>query len=91
MKTSILKAFVLPVAAFALASAGAVSTSTAKESKADVAVRAYIHNPAMPDGCEEVFDTNCDPGTGPTCLSGANITAYGKDLDGSCNVQLHRN
>jgi hypothetical protein len=88
MKTTIFKALVLPVAAFVLASAGAVSTNTAKESKADVLITAYIHNPAV-DDCQAV-QVNCSPGAGPTCLSGS-FTAYGKESPDSCTLQLHRN
>lgn len=87
MKSIILKALVLPVAAFALASAGAVSTNTAKESKADVLIQAYIHNPTVND-CSPV-QVNCSPGAGPACLS-SGFTAYGKNSV-DCNQQLHRN
>ena len=38
MKTTILRAFMLPIAAFALASAGAVSTNTSDVSKTDVLI-----------------------------------------------------
>ena len=88
MKTIILRAFVLPVAAFALASAGAVSTNTAKVSKADVLITAYIHNPAE-ENCEAV-QVNCSPGAGPACVS-AGFTAYGKESQNSCTLTLHRN
>lgn len=89
MKTNILRALVLPVAAFALASAGAVSTNTAKESKVNLAVDAYIHNPSE-DDCEKV-DVDCNLGGGPACLSGS-FTAYGKASETSpCVEQLHRN
>jgi hypothetical protein len=87
MKTIILRAFVLPVAAFALASAGAVSTNTAKESKAKVLITAYIHNPAV-DDCKPV-QVNCNTASGPTCLSGS-FTAYGGTKE-SCIQQLYRN
>jgi len=86
MKTILLRAFVLPVAAFALASAGAVSTSTSDVSKADVLITAYIHNPAV-DSCKEV-QVNCATGGGPVCLSGS-FTAYGGTKE-SCVEQLHR-
>jgi uncharacterized membrane protein len=88
MKTTILRAFVLPVAAFALASAGAVSTNTSDESKADVLIPAYIHDPAI-NSCKEV-QVDCSPGAGPTCLSGS-FTAYAKEAPNSCTMQLHRN
>lgn len=88
MKTTILRAFMLPIAAFALASAGAVSTNTSEVSKADVLIPAFIHNPSVND-CQEVPDVNCSPGSGPACLSGG-YTAYGGSKT-SCNQQLHRN
>lgn len=87
MKTNILRALVLPVAAFALASAGAVSTNTAKESKANLSIQAYIHNPSV-DDCDPVT-VECTPGNGPTCLSGT-FTAYGESPEG-CTEQLKRN
>lgn len=86
MKTIILRAFVLPVAAFALASAGAVSTNTSNVSKTAVLITAYIHNPAE-DDCKEV-QVNCAPGGGPACLSGS-FTAYGGNKQ-SCIQQLRR-
>ncbi|WP_264564388.1 DUF6520 family protein [Flavobacterium sp. N3904] len=88
MKTSILRAFVLPMAAFALASAGAVSTNTSNVSKADVLIPAFIHSPTAND-CLKVPDVNCSPGAGPACLS-SGVTAYGGSQT-SCNQQLHRN
>ncbi|MNS50997.1 hypothetical protein D3C72_836600 [compost metagenome] len=88
MKTIILRAFVLPVAAFALASAGAVSTNTSDESKADVVMTAYIHDPAI-NSCKEV-QVDCSAGNGPACLSGS-FTAYGKEAPNSCTLTLHRN
>jgi hypothetical protein len=89
MKSIILKALVLPVAAFALASAGAISTNTAKESKADVYYLGYIHNPTK-DDCEDV-DVNCSPGGGPACLSTSGFTAFDMNAAGKCINQLHRN
>jgi hypothetical protein len=89
MKTNILRALVLPVAAFALASAGAVSTNTAKVSKTNLSIQAYIHNPSV-DDCEEVT-VECSPGNGPACLSGS-FTAYGKASETSpCVERLQRN
>ena len=81
MKSIILKALVLPVAAFALASAGAISTNTAKESKADVFLAAYIHNPGVND-CAPV-QVNCSSGPGLACLS-SGFTAYAKNAAGKC-------
>jgi len=88
MKTAILKMFVLPVAAFALASAGAVSTNTAGDSKTAALITAYIHDPAI-NSCKPV-QVDCSPGGGPTCLSGS-FTAFGQGPQNSCNEQLHRN
>lgn len=86
MKTIILRAFVLPVAAFALASAGAVSTNTSNVSKTAVLITAYIHNPAV-DDCQEVT-VNCAPSGSSACLSGS-FTAFGGSKT-SCNQQLRR-
>lgn len=87
MKITILRAFVLPVAAFALVSAGAVSTNTSGESKANVLMTAYIHDPAI-NSCKPV-QVDCSAGGGPTCLSGS-FTAFGQGPQNSCNEQLHR-
>lgn len=87
MKTTILKMFALPVAAFALASAGAVSTNESSKSKTDTLITAYIHNPSVND-CAPV-NVECSTGNGPACLS-SGLTAYGKNNAG-CFVQLHRN
>lgn len=88
MKTSILRMFALPLAAFALASAGAVSTNESSKSKTSVSVTPYIHTPAD-DSCLAV-DVNCSPGGGQACeYSG--FTAYGKPTAGACNQTLHRN
>jgi hypothetical protein len=88
MKTTVLKMFVLPLAAFALASAGAVSTNTAGKSKTDALITAYIHDPAV-NSCKEV-QVDCSPNSGPTCLSGS-FTAFAKESANSCTLQLHRN
>lgn len=88
MKSIILKALVLPVAAFALASAGAISTNTAKESKTDVFLQGYIHNPSI-DDCDPV-QVNCSTSPGPACLS-SGFTAYTKNAAGKCVNQLYRN
>lgn len=77
MKT-ILKAMVLPVAAFALASAGAISTSESTISKtAKPPITAYIHDP-LEESCKAV-NVNCNTVQGPTCtytLSGNTWTAF---------------
>lgn len=78
----------LPVAAFALASAGALSTSDAHESKAKgTLITAYIHDPGLND-CKPV-QVDCIVGNGQACLSGS-WTAFGKDTPATCNQQLRR-
>lgn len=70
MKTRIIKLFMLPIAAFALASAAAVTTDTSRESKAKAApMTAYIHNPNI-TSCLEV-KVDCESGIGLECVSGA--------------------
>ncbi|PKB18055.1 DUF6520 family protein [Flavobacterium sp. 5] len=88
MKTNLLKMFVLPLAAFALASAGAVSTNVSSKSKTALPIVAYIHNPSVND-CDEV-EVECSPGTGAACLS-SGFTAYAKNAQGKCVAQLHYN
>lgn len=87
MKSTILKAFALPVAAFALASAGAVSTTDAGISKTATLVPAYIYND-ITEECEDA-DVQCEPGTGQLCLS-SGVEAFGKNEAGDCVVQLRR-
>ncbi|WP_432670494.1 hypothetical protein [Flavobacterium sp. SM2513] len=87
MKINFLKLFMLPLAAFTLASAAAVSTDVSHKSKTAAArMTAYIHNPTIND-CYEV-QVECEPGVGESCLIGS-WTAYGPDGFG-CNLQLKR-
>lgn len=88
MKTTILRMFALPLAAFALASAGAIGTNESSKSKTALPIVAYIHNPSVND-CEEV-EVDCSPGAGPACLS-SGFTAYAKNSQGKCTSQLHYN
>jgi hypothetical protein len=88
MKTRIFKVLMLPVAAFALASAGAVTTNASRESKGEgKLMTAYIHNPTIND-CVQV-QVDCVPGGGQACLSGS-WTAFGKDTPVTCNLQLRK-
>jgi hypothetical protein len=89
MKSTFLKMFALPLAAFALASAGAISTNESSKSKTASPMTAYIHNPAV-NSCQDVT-VDCDPGSGPTCLSLSSFEAFSKDDEGNCVIQLHRN
>lgn len=87
MKMRIFKLFMLPIAAFTLASAAAVSTDNSHKSKATYAMTAYIHDPNI-NSCKEVT-VDCIVGAGQTCLSGS-WTAFGKDTPVTCNQQLKR-
>jgi hypothetical protein len=72
MKT-FFKALLLPVAAFALASAGAVGTNEANISKAaKPPITAFIHDP-LQSSCRSVT-VSCNTVSGPTCtyVQGAN-------------------
>jgi len=67
MKTNFFKALVLPIAAFALASAGAVTTDRSSVSKADdVLITGYIHQ-TSPTSCDAV-EVNCNPDGGQPCM-----------------------
>ncbi|SHL43297.1 DUF6520 family protein [Flavobacterium chilense] len=91
---TIVKALVLPIAAFALASAGAVSTNVSKESKTDtVLISGYIHTP-QPNSCKEV-QVDCNPSGSATCMynnGSSSFQVYRKASDTApCNLQLFRN
>ncbi|WP_157813286.1 hypothetical protein [Flavobacterium sp. 5] len=81
--------FALPLAAFALASAGTASTNESGKSKMASPITAYIHSP-LESSCAKVT-VECNPTSGQTCLSSSNFEAFGKDNEGNRNVQLHRN
>lgn len=69
MKTKFIKLFMLPIAAFTLASAAAVTTDTSRVSQTKAtSMTAYIHNPFI-SSCKEV-DVTCEFGDGLECLSG---------------------
>lgn len=84
MKTTF-KFLAIPILGFALASAGAVSTSNYGKSKAALPpMTAYINQSV----CQPVPVT-CNLTTGPTCLFGTS-TAWAKDAQGRCIVPLHQ-
>jgi hypothetical protein len=88
MKTKFIKLFVLPVAAFFLASAAAVSTDKSHESKsAALAMQGFIHNPTEND-CQPVNEVDCVVGAGDPCELGS-WTVYGTSGIG-CQLQLKR-
>ncbi|CAA9197729.1 DUF6520 family protein [Flavobacterium sp. NPDC079362] len=90
----IVKTLVLPIAAFVLASAGAISTNASKESKADtLLIEGYIHDP-LATSCEEV-NVDCKATPGPVCMyndGASSFQVFRKATDNSpCNLQLYRN
>lgn len=86
MKTNIIKLFMLPIAAFTLASAAAVTTDTSRESKATTSMIAYIHNPLI-SSCKQV-EVDCETGEGLECVSGAWEAFGGTPV--VCADKLHR-
>jgi len=82
---------VLPVAAFALASAGAVST-TGSSTPADgtVLINGWVHNPDA-NNCSERLNLNCRTTSGtPVCMSSDAKQVFIKNGAGQCSVQLYR-
>lgn len=90
MKT-ILKV-ILPVLAFTLASAGAVSTNEAKiaESKKTVLISGFIQNPS-PANCLPVT-VDCTQTIGQTCMSNEVIPrqVWLKNAANACSVNLYK-
>lgn len=85
MKIRIFKLFMLPIAAFTLASAAAVSTEKSKEAASSMI--AYIHNPNE-FNCLPV-EVECEVGLGTPCTAPGGWTAYG--LNGTvCDQPLKR-
>ena len=83
----IFKLFMLPIAAFTLASAAAVSTKKSEDAKAASSMIAYIHNPNE-FNCLEV-EVECETGIGTPCTVPGGWTAYG--LNGTvCDQPLKR-
>lgn len=87
MKMRIIKLFMLPIAAFTLASAAAVSTDKLHQSKAAVNMDVYIHNPTEFD-CLKIENVECEPGSGAECTVGA-WQAFGLSAVG-CSERLQR-
>lgn len=84
----IFKLFMLPLAAFTLASAAAVKTDESRNSKVvTTTMIGGIHNP-LTGLCDEV-NVNCEPGEGDACLS-AGWTVYGFDTPVTCNQTLRK-
>ncbi len=84
------KVLMLPLAAFVLASAAAVSTDESHKSKAEetLVMDGYIHNPTI-DDCLEVKNVACELGDGAPCLQ-SSFTVYGFDEISGCNLTLKR-
>lgn len=87
MKMRIIKLFMLPIAAFTLASAAAVSTDTSHESKTTLNMDVYIHNPTEFD-CVKVENVACEIGGGAECTTGG-WQAFGLSTVG-CSERLQR-
>lgn len=87
MKTTV-KMLAFPLIGFALASAGAVSTSTAKTSRTALPpMTAYIHTASNP--CQEV-QVSCNPSGGPLCLYNGQ-RAWNKPAPNQpCNIPLFK-
>ena len=88
MKMKIFKLFMLPLAAFTLASAAAVQTDSSHESKAkEVSMLGAIHNPTI-GSCFNI-NVECVPGDGTACEEDG-WTVYGYDSAVTCNLNLKR-
>lgn len=84
---------ILPVLAFTLASAAAVSTNEAKikESKKTVSISGYIQNPSSED-CLQV-NVDCTPvNTGQLCMSSEATPrqVFDKNEGNACSVNLFK-
>ena len=92
MKTNFLKALVLPIAAFALASAGAVATDRSSVSKADdVLITGYIHQ-TTPTSCDAVT-VDCNPDSGQPCMFNSSSVwqKANPNVAQPCALPLYRN
>ena len=88
MKTNFVKMMLLPVAAFILASAAAVTTSDAKVSKTvKPIITGYIHSP-LPSSCQPV-NVNCDVSGTAFCMSGAS-QVFDLDSETTCANPLYK-
>lgn len=88
MKTKFIQLFMLPIAAFTLASAAVVSTNSEEEKTSSSTMTAYIHNPTILD-CQTV-SVECRVGNGPTCLYENQWQAFDKESENSCSILLER-
>jgi len=78
--------------AFALASAGAVTTSSEAAVTKDgaVLINGWVQNPD-PFTCSERKNLDCGNDVSkPVCMSFDNLQAYQKDNAGQCTVELHK-
>lgn len=83
---------ILPVAAFVLASAGAVSTSAKDENKAEtMLINGWIRTPDA-QHCTEVFDLDCTTNFGPVCTTTEAIPkqVYNLNPASHCSVNLYK-
>ncbi|MBP4142057.1 hypothetical protein J3S90_09600 [Flavobacterium sp. P4023] len=88
MKTNVVKIMMLPIAAFMLASAAAVTTNDVNESKADVVtMTGYIHAP-LPSSCQSV-EVECDENGSVLCTIGAS-QVFDLDTGTTCAKPLYR-
>ncbi|MBY0487800.1 MAG: hypothetical protein K2P85_11525 [Flavobacteriaceae bacterium] len=88
MKTNFVKMMLLPLVAFSLASAAAVSTSEAKVSKtAKPIITGYIHSP-LPSSCKAVA-VDCDVIGNAFCMSGTS-QVFDKESETTCTTPLLR-
>lgn len=92
MKATFIKALVLPIAAFVLASAGAVATDRSSVSKADdVLITGYIHQ-TTPTSCDAV-QVDCNPDSGQPCMFNSSSVwrKANPNVAQPCALPLYRN
>jgi hypothetical protein len=84
---------ILPVAAFVLASAGAVSTNAKQENKAETTlINGWIRTPDA-QHCTEVFNLDCTTVSGtPVCMTteATPKQVYNKNAASQCSVNLFK-
>lgn len=83
---------ILPAAVFVLASAGAISTKSEKESDAKKALTTeYIQIAGSPSNCDDV-QVNCTPvNNGNLCMDENDENqVFRKNAAGQCNIQLYK-
>lgn len=83
-----LKMLAFPLIGFALASAGAVSTSkTVENEAAQPPMTGYILN--AQGGCGQAVNVNCNLVSGPVCTSAGQFVWH-KDAQGNCVTLLRQ-